>query len=49
MPGAPYKLSRTPWRMQRRAPQLGEHNAEVYGALGRDGEALQRLYSAGVL
>jgi benzylsuccinate CoA-transferase BbsE subunit len=49
MPGAPYKLSRTPWRMQRRAPLLGEHNAEVYGALGRDDEALQRLYSAGVI
>lgn len=49
MPGAPFRLSRTPWKMQRRAPLLGEHNAEVYGALGRDGETLARLHSAGVI
>ena len=49
MPGAPYKLTGTPWRMQRRAPQLGEHNTEIYGALGRSGETLQRLYAAGVI
>jgi crotonobetainyl-CoA:carnitine CoA-transferase CaiB-like acyl-CoA transferase len=35
--------------MQRRAPQLGEHNTEIYGALGRSGETLQRLYAAGVI
>ena len=29
MPGAPYKLSRTPWRIQRPAPRLGQHNQEV--------------------
>lgn len=48
-PGAPYKLSETPWRIQRAAPRLGEHNAEVYGELGIDGPALARLYSAGVI
>jgi crotonobetainyl-CoA:carnitine CoA-transferase CaiB-like acyl-CoA transferase len=31
-PGAPWKLSRTPWRMERPAPLLGEHNQEVFGA-----------------
>jgi benzylsuccinate CoA-transferase BbsE subunit len=49
MPGAPYKLSRTPWRQQSRAPMLGEHNAEIYGALGRSDESLGRLFSAGVI
>ena len=29
-PGAPYKLSETPWRVKRPAPMLGEHNDEVY-------------------
>ncbi len=29
-PGAPYKLSKTPWRIRRPAPRLGEHNEEIY-------------------
>jgi benzylsuccinate CoA-transferase BbsE subunit len=33
MPGAPYVLSATPWRMQRPAPRLGEHTREVLGEL----------------
>ena len=28
-PGAPYRLPASPWQISRRAPQLGEHNAEV--------------------
>jgi benzylsuccinate CoA-transferase BbsE subunit len=32
MPGAPYVLSRTPWRVQRPAPRLGEHDQEVLSA-----------------
>ena len=28
-PGSPYKFSRTPWRISRRAPLIGEHNKEV--------------------
>lgn len=28
--GAPYKLSQTPWRINQPAPQLGQHNEEVY-------------------
>lgn len=31
-PGAPYKLPASPWGISRRAPRLGEHNAEVFGA-----------------
>jgi crotonobetainyl-CoA:carnitine CoA-transferase CaiB-like acyl-CoA transferase len=30
--GAPFRLEATPWR-DRRAPELGEHNSEVYGDL----------------
>ncbi len=30
-PGAPYRFEKTPWRLQRRAPLLGEHNAELLG------------------
>jgi crotonobetainyl-CoA:carnitine CoA-transferase CaiB-like acyl-CoA transferase len=30
-PGAPYRLTATPWRISRRAPKLGEHNAEILG------------------
>ena len=29
-PGAPYRLSATPWRIRRRAPLAGEHNREIY-------------------
>ncbi len=28
-PGAPYRMSRTPWRIARRAPHLGEHDDEI--------------------
>jgi crotonobetainyl-CoA:carnitine CoA-transferase CaiB-like acyl-CoA transferase len=31
LPGAPCKFSRTPWRIVRGAPRLGEHNREVLG------------------
>lgn len=30
-PGAPYKLPASPWRISRRAPQLGEHNKAILG------------------
>ncbi|HTY56227.1 MAG TPA: CoA transferase [Candidatus Binataceae bacterium] len=32
MPGAPYLLSLTPWRIRRGAPTLGAHNRDVLGA-----------------
>jgi benzylsuccinate CoA-transferase BbsE subunit len=31
MPGAPYRMSATPWALRRPAPKLGEHTAEVLG------------------
>jgi len=49
MPGAPYQLSRTPWRIRRPAPTLGEHNGEVLGQLGRGDLDLQELRAAGVI
>jgi benzylsuccinate CoA-transferase BbsE subunit len=33
-PGAPYRLSRTPWRIGRSAPRLGEHTAEILAETG---------------
>jgi crotonobetainyl-CoA:carnitine CoA-transferase CaiB-like acyl-CoA transferase len=32
-PGAPYRFTRTPWSISRRAPRLGEHSAEVFAEL----------------
>jgi crotonobetainyl-CoA:carnitine CoA-transferase CaiB-like acyl-CoA transferase len=32
-PGAPYRMSGTPWRLRRRAPLLGEHEQEIRDAL----------------
>jgi benzylsuccinate CoA-transferase BbsE subunit len=43
MPGAPYLLSRTPWRNQRPAPRLGEHNAEIFGEIGVSAAELASL------
>ena len=30
-PGAPFKFSSTPWRISRRAPKIGEHQADLLG------------------
>ena len=49
MPGAPYKLEKTPWRVRAPAPRIGEHNAEVYGGVGIDAHALAKLSSQGVI
>ncbi|MBM3139809.1 MAG: CoA transferase [Chloroflexi bacterium] len=49
-PGRQLVLSETPKTPSRRAPLLGEHNAEVYGErLGLDGPALSRLRGQGVI
>ncbi|MFC1870119.1 CaiB/BaiF CoA transferase family protein [Chloroflexota bacterium] len=47
-PGAPAKLSETPWQAGR-APLLGEHNEEVYGRLGYTREELVILREEGVI
>jgi len=49
-PGAPYKLSLTPWRIQRRAPMIGEHNKEIYQEeLGLSTDKLILLRQAGII
>lgn len=49
-PSAPYKLSETPWRVDRSAPLLGEHNEEVYcKRLGYSKEYLVRLKAASII
>ncbi len=49
-PGAPLKIKETPWRIQRRAPLIGEHNDEVYGEeLGFSREEMAVLKARGVI
>ncbi|MFQ6026668.1 MAG: CaiB/BaiF CoA transferase family protein [Dehalococcoidia bacterium] len=49
-PGAPYKLSRSPWKLRHTAPQVGQHNIEVYcGDLGLSAADLEALAGAGAI
>jgi len=48
-PSAGYRFSRTPWRVCRPAPLLGEHNRDVYcGQLGYTEEDLVRMRECGI-
>jgi crotonobetainyl-CoA:carnitine CoA-transferase CaiB-like acyl-CoA transferase len=47
-PGAPAKLSESPWQSGR-APLLGEHNKEIYGKSGISGTELDRLSREGII
>jgi benzylsuccinate CoA-transferase BbsE subunit len=49
-PGAPYRLSETPWRISRRAPLIGEHNLEIYREeLGYSRKEIEELKRAGII
>jgi len=49
-PGAPARLSRTPWAIHRPAPLLGQHNEEIYcKRLGYSQEELTSMYQAGII
>ncbi len=50
LPGSPLRLSRTPSRVDRPAPHLGEHTADVLEAwLGYNGEAISALKKQGIV
>jgi crotonobetainyl-CoA:carnitine CoA-transferase CaiB-like acyl-CoA transferase len=50
LPGLPMHLSKTPWRVRRPAPLLGEHNALIYcQKLGHPQSDLPALRRAGVI
>jgi crotonobetainyl-CoA:carnitine CoA-transferase CaiB-like acyl-CoA transferase len=49
MPAPVPRLSATPATIQRPAPRLGEHNAEVYGALGLSAAELDALVADGII
>ncbi len=47
--GTPLRFSASPYRISRRPPLLGEHNAEVYAEIGVDGPRLEALRRDGVV
>jgi benzylsuccinate CoA-transferase BbsE subunit len=49
VPGAPYQMSATPWRLRRPAPFAGQHNAEILSELGIDDVEVAALQAAGVV
>lgn len=49
-PGAPYRLSETPWRVDNPAPLLGQHNEEILcGKLGYSRQELVSMRESGVI
>ena len=48
-PGAVAKLRPEGVKLRRRAPRVGEHNAEIYAAIGIDAQALAELEREGVV
>ena len=49
VPGVVPKFSETPGKIRYRAPELGEHNAEVYSELGLTEQQLAELKETGVI
>jgi CoA:oxalate CoA-transferase len=48
-PGAPIRMGEGGWKIRRPAPLLGQHNEEVYGALGYSKEDLVQLRQSGII
>ena len=49
-PTAPYRFSKSPWRLEHPAPSLGEHNEDIFcKRLGLDKKALNHLKISGVV
>ncbi len=49
MLGRPYMLEKTPWRIRRPAPMLGEHTAAVLGELGYGSAEIAALRAEGAV
>jgi len=49
MPGFPIRFSRTPSRVNRGAPQVGEHSREVLLEAGFNNDAIEKLIAAGTV
>ena len=49
VPGAPYQMSGTPWRIRRPAPFAGQHNAEILDEIGLDELEEGALQAVGVI
>jgi benzylsuccinate CoA-transferase BbsE subunit len=49
MPGSPYSLPKSPWRIQGGPPRAGQHTAEVLAGLGVNAMELQSLAGTGVI
>ncbi len=49
-PGAPFKMSKTPWLLLSPAPLSGEHNDEIYtGLLGHNPKEIVHWHAQGVI
>jgi crotonobetainyl-CoA:carnitine CoA-transferase CaiB-like acyl-CoA transferase len=49
-PGAPVKMSQTPWKSSSRAPCIGEHNRDIYkNVLGFSDEEIKKLEQSKVI
>lgn len=48
-PGAPYRFEKSPWRISRRPPLLGEHDDEVLAELGVSAAEIATLRTEGVV
>lgn len=49
MPGAPYKLSETPWKHQNEAPSIGQHTGEILESIGYDDQKITTLKEGGII
>jgi benzylsuccinate CoA-transferase BbsE subunit len=49
VPGAPYALSKTPWRLAGASPRIGEHTVDVLGELGIGSGEIAALLQTGVI
>ena len=47
--GIPVKLAKTPWRIHRRAPALGEHSREILSEAGFTEAQVEEMVDAGVV